>query len=660
MVVKRPGTGDAPPPRPRRHHFLENVQTKTFTPLEYQVELLDTAKQQNSIVFLSSGKTFMVVMLVKELAYQSSPSHSWPFGNCFLTIAAESGVRHQKMMEDYTDLKSIFVDSPPSGSPSNGHHVDFPKLFREHHVLVLTAAAFNRHLVEADADVAEELMDRVNLAVFDECHRALRCVEFEPVLGFLLDFVTEGRLSVLALAAPLATRKRQRPSLLEAEILELEEGFQSAACTSSELTVLSKYGSRPREVVVEFAAYGESSGGSLETALRLLDEAMDFLAGTEKHLDEQCRAVQRQSQRYLVELCYTLVTLGPWCAHEVADLFLRELSQTLDSLVLPQTWARMALLIVHTVIQQVAQITERPAADLEPSDDARQPAKFRHLLRILREYRPPPPPPQPLERPQAPEGSGVESGTQHQGATDGHTAPSVDPVQPATLAVLASSALTVPVSCKAENANGSPTSEPVSVLADGIDKLSVSSPERTGPVPSGDATPGRTAPTSAVGCRPVGYRGDFADDPNALCGIVFVRQRITAYILSMWCSKVAARFPEEYGFITPNFLVGRTAPLAADGRDARSRQEEVLQKFRSRECNLLVATSVVEEGIEVSSSCCFSGRDRRILLYPAAAHHVQRRLSQRLFGLLMMLARDNIKDYPLPAKLSASRGPGYI
>nr|UFK76043.1 dicer-1-like protein [Haemaphysalis longicornis] len=645
MVVKRPGTGDAPPPRPRRHHFLENVQTKTFTPLEYQVELLDAAKQQNSIVFLSSGKTFMVVMLVKELAYQVRPNYDSGGKRVLILVpSAESGVRHQKMMEDYTDLKSVFVDSPPSGSPSNSHHVDFPKLFREHHVLVLTAAAFNRHLVEADADVAEELMDRVNLAVFDECHRALRCVEFESVLGFLLDFVTEGRLSVLALAAPLATRKRQRPSLLEAEILELEEGFQSAACTSSELTVLSKYGSRPREVVVEFAAYGESSGGSLETALRLLDEAMDFLAGTEKHLDEQCRAVQRQSQRYLVELCYTLVTLGPWCAHEVADLFLRELSQTLDSLVLPQTWARMALLIVHTVIQQVAQITERPAADLEPSDDARQPAKFRHLLRILREYRPPPPPPQPLERPQAPEGSeassvrpaGVESGTQHQGATDGHTAPSVDPVQPATLAVLASSALTVPVSCKAENANGSPTSEPVSVLADGIDKLSVSSPERTGPIPSGDAdttnaatvptpdtgcavrpsgdgpqTPGRTAPTSAVGCRPVGYRGDFADDPNALCGIVFVRQRITAYILSMWLSKVAARFPEEYGFITPNFLVGRTAPLAADGRDARSvppnaltplglqRQEEVLQKFRSRECNLLVATSVVEEGIEV-------------------------------------------------------------
>lgn len=660
MVVKRPGAGDAPPPRPRRHHFLENVQTKTFTPLEYQVELLDTAKQQNSIVFLSSGKTFMVVMLVKELAYQVRPSYDSGGKRVLILVpSAESGVRHQKMMEDYTDLKSVFVDSP---GPQDDHRVDFPRLFREHHVLVLTAAAFNRHLVEADADVAEELMDRVNLAVFDECQRSLRRVEFEPVLGFLLDYVTEGRLSVLALAAPLATRKRQRPALLEAEILELEEGFQSAACTSSELTVLSKYGSRPREVVVEFATYGgESSGGGEgeggaeeETALRLLDEAMDFLAGAERHLDEQCRAVQRQSQRYLVELCYTLVTLGPWCAREVADLFLRELSQTLDSLVAPQSWARMALLIVHTVIQQVAQLTERPAANLEPSDDARQPAKFRHLLRILREYRPPPPPllppppppSQPLETPRAPEGgeagsvppAGEESGTQLQGSNDGHAAPSADPVQPATLATLASSALTVPVACKVESANGSPGPEPVSALADGVDKLSVSSPERTKPGPSDDAvtntavvpmpdagcigpsgdnsqTPGRTTSANAVGCRPGGYRGDFVDDPNALCGIVFVRQRITAYILSMWLSKVAARFPEEYGFVTPNFLVGRTTPLAADGAVGRDssrsvapnaltplglqRQEEVLQKFRSRECNLLVATSVVEEGIEV-------------------------------------------------------------
>lgn len=636
MVVKRPG-GEAPQPRLRRHHFLENVQTKTFTPLEYQVELLDTAKQQNSIVFLSSGKTFMVVMLVKELAYQVRPSFDDGGKRVLILVPSEeSGIRHQKMMEDYTDLKSIFVGDPPIGE--NEKHVDFPKLFHDHHVLVMTAGAFNRHWVEADADISEELVDHLNLIVFDECNQALRHIEFEPVLSFIMDYVMEGRLNVLGLSAPLATKKRQRPSLLEAEILELEDGFQSVACTSSELTVVSKYGSRPREVVVEYAAYGCGGDGesvkNLETALRLLDEAMEFLGGTEGKLDERTKASLRQSQRYLVELCYTLVTLGPWCAREVADLFLKEVSQAVDGLGPAVNWSRMALLVVHTVIQQVARLMESLAAGLEPSDAPNQPAKFRHLLRILRDYKPS----QPQQGTIANSHAGQENCTAPQNSVKEHdstkesnaSSAAESSVQPATAPVSAGD-VDRAVQCRDEF---------FTALSGDSSKVSERSPEKKVPV-TVDATSSASARAEVTGSsasvgasnsvsvkdalpvgvsvssRPVGHRADLVDDPNAVCGIVFVRQRITAYILSMWLSKLAARFPEEYGFITPNFLVGRTAPsVLGEGSSNRGsasqrnllnpltplglqRQEEVLQKFRSRECNLLVATSVVEEGIEV-------------------------------------------------------------
>lgn len=620
MVVKRLG-GEAPQPRLRRHHFLENVQTKTFTPLEYQVELLDTAKQQNSIVFLSSGKTFMVVMLVKELAYQVRPSYDDGGKRVLILVpSAESGVRHQKMMDDYTDLKSVFVGDPLVGKTEG--HVDFPKLFRDHHVLVMTAGSFNRHWVEADADITEELVDHLNLVVFDECNEALRHIEFEPVLGFVMDYVMEGRLSVLGLAAPLATKKRQRPSLLEAEILELEDGFQSVACTSSELTVVSKYGSRPREVVVEYAAYGCAGDGesaeNLRTALRLLDEAMEFLGGTEGQLDERTKASLRQSQRYLVELCYTLVTLGPWCAREVADLFLKEVSQAVDSLGPAVNWSRMALLLVHTVIQQVAKLTAPLAADLEPSDAAHQPAKFRHLLRILREYRPP--------RPQQQQGAITNSHTvQENCVAVQNSVKELDSSTEETSTPVVADSVTAPVSASdvnsvaqcSDDSEGPPPEK--KVPATGDTASSAATCPGVAALSSASVGAQMTGPSSnpvGVSSRPAGHRTDLVDDPNALCGIVFVRQRITAYILSMWLAKLATRFPDEYGFITPNFLVGRTAPSAlGDGSSNRGgqrslpnllttplglqRQEEVLQKFRSRECNLLVATSVVQEGIEV-------------------------------------------------------------
>ncbi|KAM7288423.1 endoribonuclease Dcr-1 [Ixodes scapularis] len=637
MAIKR--TGDAPPARPRRHHYLENVQTKTFTPLEYQVELLDTAKSQNSIVFLSSGKTFMVVMLVKELAHQVRRDvESGGKRVLVLVPSAESGTRHQKMMEDYTDLKSAFFSAPDN-------RTDFPKQFAEHHVLVLTPEAFAHHFVEADADIAETLIDAVNLVVFDDCHVALREAAYGPVLAFLLDFVAEGRMRVLGLAPPLAVR-RQRPALLEAEILELEDGLQSTACTSSELTVLSKYGSRPRETVVEYASYCGNGEGreALGTILRLLDEAMAFLGEKEGHLVERERAALRQSQRYLVELCYTLVTLGPWCAREVTELFLKEVSRAVDSLGPLPSWSRVALLVVHTVLQQAARLAGELANrwDLAPSAGSNQPAKLRHLLRILKEYKPAPeanPVPEASPKPEADPASTQDATSaksvagpeemapslrcnapRDQTATSGESdtnkddGPSVG--TPSSVNALAKDLVSLSVAddaCKLPGATIGNTKDVTSSSVAG------SAGELPG-VTAGDAKDVAAASvagdsTVATQPRPVA-RPDVVDDPNALCGIVFVRQRITAYILSLWLSEVAARFPEEYGFITPNFLVGRSTPppVAPGGRGRAGgdvvaalaltplglqRQEEVLQKFRARECNLLVATSVVEEGIEV-------------------------------------------------------------
>lgn len=51
-------------------HFNENVYTTVFTPREYQVELLDTAKESNTIVCLgnNNAKIFLAVKLLQELA----------------------------------------------------------------------------------------------------------------------------------------------------------------------------------------------------------------------------------------------------------------------------------------------------------------------------------------------------------------------------------------------------------------------------------------------------------------------------------------------------------------------------------------------------------------------------------------------------------------
>ena len=64
-----------PAPRPGHHyHPAEGMQADRFTPRSFQVELLDYARRENTIVCLQtgSGKTFIAVMLVKEIMSAST------------------------------------------------------------------------------------------------------------------------------------------------------------------------------------------------------------------------------------------------------------------------------------------------------------------------------------------------------------------------------------------------------------------------------------------------------------------------------------------------------------------------------------------------------------------------------------------------------------
>lgn len=51
--------------------FGDNIHTKTFTPQEYLVELLSSAKNKNVIISLEgvTNKAFIILKLIQEHAY---------------------------------------------------------------------------------------------------------------------------------------------------------------------------------------------------------------------------------------------------------------------------------------------------------------------------------------------------------------------------------------------------------------------------------------------------------------------------------------------------------------------------------------------------------------------------------------------------------------
>uniref|UniRef100_A0A0M3IIT9 RNA helicase n=1 Tax=Ascaris lumbricoides TaxID=6252 RepID=A0A0M3IIT9_ASCLU len=91
-------------------------------------------------------------------------------------------------------------------------------------------------------------------------------------------------------------------------------------------------------------------------------------------------------------------------------------------------------------------------------------------------------------------------------------------------------------------------------------------------------------------------------DPNfSFCGIIFVKQRYVAYVMNTLVKAIAKWDKDRFGYVVSDFVIGySSANIGSEETMAlHKRQEEVLRKFRQKQLNLLVATSVLEEGVDV-------------------------------------------------------------
>ena len=83
---------------------------------------------------------------------------------------------------------------------------------------------------------------------------------------------------------------------------------------------------------------------------------------------------------------------------------------------------------------------------------------------------------------------------------------------------------------------------------------------------------------------------------------MFVERRCTALVLSEQIN-IAAKSDPELSFIESSFVIGHGTGGKANYSNETEmnfkKQEEVLRQFRLHEFNLLIATSVVEEGLDI-------------------------------------------------------------
>ncbi|KAE8586339.1 hypothetical protein XENTR_v10021638 [Xenopus tropicalis] len=495
----------------------EAIHDNIYTPRKYQVELLEAALDHNTIVCLNSGsgKTFIAVLLSKELSYQIRGDFSKNTKRTVFLVNSEKQVSQQvSAVRTHTDLKV-------------GEYSDQEKTqcwakerwyleFETHQVLVMTCHIFLNVLKSGNVSLSN-----INLLVFDECHLAIQDHPYREIMKICESCQPCPR--ILGLTASILNGKCD-PRDLEEKIQKLEEILRSNAETATDLVVLDRYASQPCEIVLDCGPYIDKSG-LYQRLLNELDEALNFLIDCNISTHSKERDSTLISKQILSDCQTVLLVLGPWCADKVAGMMVRELQKYIKHE--QEELHRKFLLFTDTILRKIHALCEEHFSPASLDMKFVTP-KVIKLLEILRKYKP-------YERQQ------FESVEWYNNRNQ-------------------------------DNYVSWSDSED-----DDDEDEEIEEKEKT----------------------ETSFPSPFT---NILCGIIFVERRYTAVVLNRLIKEAGKQDP-ELAYISSNFItghgIGKNQPRNKQMEVEFRKQEEVLRKFRAHETNLLIATSIVEEGVDI-------------------------------------------------------------
>uniref|UniRef100_A0A667XJD9 ribonuclease III n=1 Tax=Myripristis murdjan TaxID=586833 RepID=A0A667XJD9_9TELE len=494
----------------------EAIHDNIYTPRKYQVELLEAALEHNTIVCLNtgSGKTFIAVLLTKELSHQiRGDFRENAKRTVFLVNTASSVVQQAAAVRTHSDLQVGEYTSLEDTSAWTDK--EWSQEMIENQVLVMTCHIFLHVLRNGVLPLS-----KINLVVFDECHLAITDHPYREIMKLFEGCPSGPR--ILGLTASILNGKCD-PSELEQKIQNLEQILRSNAETATDLVVLDRYASQPREVVLDCGPYLDKSGLSSRLQTEL-DEALHFLNDCNISVAREDRDPTFISKQVLNDCRAVLLVLGPWCADKVAGIMVRELQKYIKHE--QEELNRKFLLFTDTILRKVHALCEEHFSPASLDLKFVTPKVLR-LLEILHEYKP-------FERQQ------FESVEWY------------------------------------NNRN-----------QDNYVSWSDSEDEDEDEEVEAKEKPEANFPSPFT---------------NILCGIIFVERRYTAVVLNRLIKEAGKQDP-ELAYISSNFItghsIGKNQPRNKQMEVEFRKQEEVLRKFRAHETNLLIATSIVEEGVDI-------------------------------------------------------------
>ncbi|CAK9807565.1 Endoribonuclease dcr-1 [Anthophora plagiata] len=518
----------------------DQIYTKSFTPREYQVELFYASKEKNIIVCLGKNyeQTFIVIKLIQEFATNNRRllSEGGKRSLYILTDKEKCAIK-ASYIQQLTDLKVLLCDTCIQ--------TEFIEKFEISHVLLTTSKTCAQLLVDKKI-----LPHQINLVIVDECHKSIEDNKLKFILQTFLSCVNVPR--IIGLAVPLFNLT-QEPGRLGLEIEKVEVTFKCEVETASDILSILRYSPKPKEYVVE---YSKNKRGELyDTIENYILHAIEFLRDhrhdpTEIYNEEFYEDIQKipdpteKPFEMMQDFLHILETLGPWCADRAA-LALLILTEKLK-IKTPYERHYLLLNMVASVFMKIRALCDNAFEVLSEKERIYKytTPKVHRLLQILKTYTP-------------------------------------------------------YYNKDISNSNNKVNNENIS------QKLSVNTKE--------SFIKDKPMQTRRLECN---WRGNVENckkpfkpqrhmrevtDPDLLCGVIFVDKAFVAKVLFYLLNEISTH-DEDLHFLSPLYTIERNVDDISYSKDLEiehRKQEEVLKRFRIHECNLLISTSILEEGIDI-------------------------------------------------------------
>ncbi|KAH8316048.1 hypothetical protein KR074_010518 [Drosophila pseudoananassae] len=572
------------------HWCDNNLHTTVFTPRDFQVELLASAFERNTIICLGhrSSKEFIALKLLQELSRRARCR-----GKVSVYLSTQVGRDKEPssiytMLSHLTDLR-VWQEQPDMQVP-------FTHCWTDYNVSILRPEAFIQFL-----ETGELPLKSVELIVLEDCHDSEVYRRLLPLFeDHILPAAPADRPRILGLAGPLHSAECELQEL-SAMLATLERNILCRIETASDIVTVLRYCSRPHEYIVQCAPY-EMDDLSLVLAdvlnthkAFLIDHRYDpfEIYGTDQFMEDlkDIPDPKLDPLNVINSLLAVLHEMGPWCTQRAAQHFY----QTNEKLKVKTPHERHYLLycLVSTALTQLHALCDhtfqrQQAAGEDPRHivERYSSPKVRRLLQTLRCFKP------------------EENLTQVDGIRKMR-----HQVEQADFGRLSQA---LENKCRLVDQLEQPPNETKALVANLEQILHLSEHKKpmktTFPSTTTAPVPGKGKP-SGTGSQPRTRRRiytrrhhrDQNDGSDTLCALIYCNQNHTARVLFELLAEMSRRDP-SLKFLRCQYTTDRVADPATEPKEAElehRRQEEVLKRFRMHDCNVLIGTSILEEGIDV-------------------------------------------------------------